>query len=321
MRIAVLNHADPVKNMGGVEQYILSLKNTLEAKGHEVDVVSSGRKLGGYLSSTLNMLLFCLKPLDLSRYDMVVSNSHHVRALARARKVVSVFHGSGLQRVFRNPPTLFFPYTFLDCLFEIADIFLSERIIAINLDLARFLSRFGVHKKIAVVYPGVDTGYFKPLEKKREGGKRILFVGRVTSAKGFPMLEKAVKLLPEDYIMDVVGEPRGRDSARIRYYGELGKEELLALYQSASVLCLPSRQEGTPLTVLEAMGCGTPIVATLVGGIPEVVDEDCGVLVDAPEPMKIADAIEDAVKLDRQKVRAKALNYSWDLAAEELLGL
>jgi glycosyltransferase involved in cell wall biosynthesis len=97
-------------------------------------------------------------------------------------------------------------------------------------------------------------------------------------------------------------------------------EELLALYQGARALVLPSLHEGFGLTALEAMACGTPVVAARVSSLPEVVGE-AAVLVDPLDPESIAGGLgriltEDSLCKDlRERGLERARHFSWEATA------
>jgi len=321
MKIALLLTCDPSLNKGGVEEYVNSLNEALSSKDHEVDVYSSRGEVSGHLKLTWRTLSYSLTPLNLKEYDLVISNTHHLRPLVKARRFVSVFHGSGLQRVRHNPLTIFYPYTLVDCLLEFLDLSFTEDIVCINRDLEKFLSRFKDESRLHVVYPGVDTELFKPKKARIDDKKHVLFVGRVSESKGFPELLEAVDYLPDDWVLDVVGEPKAEDTERIRYHGWVDKKDLPQYYNRADVFCLPSRQEGTPLTVLESMACGTPVAASSVGGIPEIIGEKTGVLVEELTSEEIAQAIQEASFLDPDRIRDEALDYGWGNVADKLVDI
>lgn len=108
--------------------------------------------------------------------------------------------------------------------------------------------------------------------------------------------------------------------------GATPEAELIALYRGAAALVYPSRYEGFGLPLLEAMGCGTPVIAARSSSIPEVVG-DAGVLLDPDDRPGWADAIERAID-DREWARslaeagaARAASFSWERAARETFGV
>lgn len=151
----------------------------------------------------------------------------------------------------------------------------------------------GVDAPIRVVNNGIDCQQFTP-GRDREGSG-LLFVGRLTDAKGLPTLLEAVARLESDYpdlTLDVVGDGPERSryerrcrqlgiADRVTFVGDVPYDEMVRYYREAAAFVLPSHCEGLPRTVLEAMACETPVVASAVGGIPEiVVPDETGLLVD-----------------------------------------
>jgi glycosyltransferase involved in cell wall biosynthesis len=84
--------------------------------------------------------------------------------------------------------------------------------------------------------------------------------------------------------------------------------------QAADVLSLPSHNEGVPNVVLEAMACGLPVVATRVGGIPEVLPGHAGILVPAHDHQALGRALADALQRDwsRDRILEHAARFRWD---------
>lgn len=109
----------------------------------------------------------------------------------------------------------------------------------------------------------------------------LLFVGNLVENKGPHIALEALTLLPE-FRLVVAGEgpqqqalevlaQRRNLSARVQFLGRVEQDQLARCYSAADILVLPSSREGWPNVLLESMACGTPVVATKVGGIPEIV--------------------------------------------------
>ena len=104
---------------------------------------------------------------------------------------------------------------------------------------------------------------------------------------------------------------------QVSFLGNLAHDDLLARYASGEIdlAVLPSLHEGIPVVLIEAMSCGLPIVATAVGGTPELCRPDCGVLVPAEDDRALAAAIE-TLALDRPRM-LKMGNAGRDLVVRE----
>lgn len=144
---------------------------------------------------------------------------------------------------------------------------------------------------------------------KRDGDVKILYLGHLGQAKGSLDLLEAAKHIDCEGIktfFDLVGDelrPGELDHLRqgitkanlhtiIRLYPPVTGEEKLACFRNADIFVCPSYSEGLPMTVIEAMASGLPIVASNVGGLPDLVREGVnGILVDPGCPDQLADAI------------------------------
>jgi glycosyltransferase involved in cell wall biosynthesis len=149
-------------------------------------------------------------------------------------------------------------------------------------------------------------------------------VGWLIPRKGHDLAIRAVAAMPEVTLV-IVGEgPEATSlqrladqlgsSERVRFLGSMPQEQLARVYSAADVLLLASSREGLPNVVLEALACGTPVVASAVWGTPEIVAaQAAGRLVQERTPAAFAAAIRDllAAPPARAAVRAYAERFAW----------
>jgi len=211
----------------------------------------------------------------------------------------------------------------------------AAAVIAVSQALKDEIARLGVpESKVSVLRNGVDLELFRPLERsivRNELGLRgrtLLCVGNLLRSKGQDVAIEALASL-QDAELVIVGEGPDRRqfeslarslnvANRVRFVGGVPQEELARYYSAADVLVHASLREGWPNVLLEALACGTPIVASRVGGAAEIVRSDvAGMLV----PERRAAAVADAVKRlfarppDRVATRRYAEAFGWDEVA------
>lgn len=218
----------------------------------------------------------------------------------------------------------------------------AERVVAVSRPLAEAVAGLGVaRERIAVVPNGLDGELFRPRERlaaRQElgvasDGKLLLYVGRLEQAKGLFDLLAAFRLLaprrPEARLVLVGdGAARGeveREAAlldgRVTLTGTLSPSEVARWIAAADLVTLPSWAEGMPNAVLEALASGRPVVATRVGGLPEVITSPTlGQLVPPRDPPALAAALEQVgdSASPPEAIAAAAGRGSWSESAAHL---
>jgi len=154
----------------------------------------------------------------------------------------------------------------------------------------------------------------------------VLYVGNLKPSKGCVDLLEAFPALLERHPaarLAYVGsgaaaalEQRARAlgiAGSVQLAGARPHHELATWMHAASLLCLPSHNEGVPNVVLEAMACGLPVVATRVGGIPEVLPDHAGRLVPPHDRAALAQALDEALRADwsTASIAAHAARFDW----------
>ena len=165
------------------------------------------------------------------------------------------------------------------------------------------LARSGLALHRCQVIPnGVDLDAFSPASELVPGLFTVAFVGRLTEEKGVPELLAAAEILAEKGVamrFVVAGDGPLREQVEshplltagtLVYLGQ--QSDIQRVYHAAHALVMPSRAEGHPLAALEAMACGLPVVASRVGGLPEIViGGKTGTMVPPGDPEALAAAL------------------------------
>ena len=183
--------------------------------------------------------------------------------------------------------------------------------------------------RVVVTPNGVDDD-LSPDGPGEQRPPYVLFVGGLQRRKDPVTAVRALAGLDPELHLVIAGPDRGEGAEVRRITRELGldervevldyvdRERLIALYRGALALVFPSRYEGFGLPALEAMACGTPVVAADVTSLPEVVG-DAGILVRPGDPDALADGVRRAIAESDRLVAAglvRASGYRWSVTAE-----
>jgi glycosyltransferase involved in cell wall biosynthesis len=217
----------------------------------------------------------------------------------------------------------------------------AAAIIAVSAALKSKLVALGApDDKVTVLRNGVDLTLFRPVDRtsaRRALGltrPTLLSVGHLIERKGHHRIIQAMTRLPEFDLLIVGDGPQRDDLAalierhklaeRVTLLGTRPHADLPSLYAAADILVLASSREGWANVLLEAMACGTPVVASNIWGNPEVVrDAAAGVIADENTSEGIAAAVRRLLAQlpDRAATRAYAEQFSWDATTDGQLAL
>lgn len=218
----------------------------------------------------------------------------------------------------------------------------SDAVIAVSKSVKdELVARYNLApERVHVIHNGVDIGQFQPSHERRN---TFLYIGRQTAHKGLPYLLQAFAKFVrthEEYELVLMGErlEGGVDPSliqlsqelgvgdKVKFTGRLPDSKAWRILGRARCLVLPSLVEGFPMTVLEAMASETPLIATNVGGIPEVVQNDRnGLLVPPADPNALVKSMERIAADARLRLRLveagkrTCRGFSWEKVARKTL--
>jgi len=224
----------------------------------------------------------------------------------------------------------------------------------------RFLYKVN-ERKLVIIPPGVDTSHFYPIpsdEAKQYIGlkpedRMVLYVGRIEPLKGVGTLIEAMSCLKfKDqtgpvHLAIIGGEPEANpeemstEMARLQmlsddlamdqtvvFLGKRGQNTLPYYYSAAEVLVMPSHYESFGMVALEAMACGTPVIASAVGGLGFLVqDGETGYTVPNDEPDKLCEKLTlllgdfNLRQKMGQRAEEVAQSYSWEKIANQIVAV
>lgn len=219
----------------------------------------------------------------------------------------------------------------------------AAAVVAVSRDLASKIAGLGVPPEQIVHIPnGVDLSRF-PLGDKLEARRTLnmtedrpllVAAGRLEPVKGYDRLLRALALLPgvrlvlagdgsQRLALTFLAHHLGIDN-RVHFAGTVPHAQLAPYFQAADLLVISSHSEGWPTIIHEALACGTPVVATSVGGIPEALaDSALGLLLPSGEPEALAQGIRQALSAtwDGPALRRAAAEHDWNAVVARHLDL
>jgi glycosyltransferase involved in cell wall biosynthesis len=182
--------------------------------------------------------------------------------------------------------------------------------------LTGMLEEFIDKERIWEIPGGIDESWFTANKNESDGKVHFVFVGRYELRKGIKELHAALKMFPkkDGFTFDFIGpipDEHKIISPEIRYHGQLSSEEdIKQILSRADVLVCSSYAEGMPYVIMEGMACGLAVVATDVGAVSLLVNNENGWIMDRPDSTEIFKTLSEVVKTKRALLEEKKLNSS-----------
>ena len=321
--------------IGGTAKHVQGLSKYLESKNHSVNIISSENTFTIPIKKLKNlsfMLSALVKTKFGENYDII--HAHHpTSALAfkgsSAKKVVT-FHG-----VFSNQIEMLHGKTAnsLSIKYEQNALKWADAITTGSKDAFDYYLNQGYPSHYIPNAIEIDS---LPLDINQKYDKQIIFVGRLSKEKGIKSLIRLSKILPENIHLVIVGsgpleneiKKTAKIYSNIDFLGYLPKNEVIPLIRGSFALIQPSLAEGISTTMLEAMACGIPIIASNVGGNKELIINNVnGFLVN---PEAIDEINEKIINLSENKILVKNFgqksselikNFEWEHIGKKYLDL
>ncbi len=310
-RVLAYTIVDPSKP-GGVEAVLQGVLSACRRSGmsvHELRVdecplhVRADPRRRLHLPSVLRALraLLRVRPAVVNVHFVTAETLYFawLKRLFGYRLILS-FHGSDL--LLPNPQTA----AVMPSLLAAAD-----AVTVVSQDMRRSAERMpGVDmSRVHVVPNGIDLDFWCPSPAPRAAGKTMLAAGRLEPVKGFDLLIAAFAQIAQscpDARLVIAGDGSQREelerqaadaglSGRVAFAGFLKREELRAAYREADLFVMPSRSEGFPVALLEAMATGLPFVAAKVGGVGEIATPESGRCVPVEDVRALGEALAGAL--------------------------
>ena len=297
--------------IGGIAQHVDGLSQFLTRLGHQVDIISSANTLTIPIKRLQNpsfMISSFLKTKFKKNNDIV--HSHHlVGALAMknapGKKILSI-HGVYSKNIDQlyGKATSNISKKYEKTVLNFADV------ITVNSNEGyNYYTEMGFN--VVQIPNAIDLDII-PKKSTRQFDNQMIFAGRLSKEKGVETLIKTAAQLPDNYHLLIAGsgplEGKVKDLAtkktNVHYLGYQSKQNVLSLMHSSDLLIQPSLEEGMSSTLLEAMGCGTCILASNIEGISEIVEnEKTGVLVEPNNSDELLNKILELLPEKEKRLR------------------
>ena len=297
--------------IGGIAQHVDGLSQFLTDIGHQVDVISSANTLTIPIKRLKNpsfMFSSFLKTKFKKNKDIV--HAHHIVG-AFAMKNVSCKKILSIHGIYsKNIAQLYGKTTSnISKKYEKTALNLADAITVNSKEGYNYYTEMGFN---VVQIPNAINLNLIPKKSTKQFENQIIFAGRLSKEKGVEVILETATQLPDNYHLLIAGSGPLEEKARnlaakktnVHYLGYQSKPNVLSLIQSSDLLIQPSLEEGMSSTLLEAMGCGTCILASNIEGISEIVEnEKTGVLVEPNNSDELLNKILELVPKKEKRLR------------------
>lgn len=329
---------------GGIHHYIenlvVHLPDRISTSTYDMHSDPNGDGIRWLLTSILASLVAAVRFPVRRRPDLVHVHSSYAFSFYRAafyvfvvdvlwrRPIVFHVHGSSFDTFLETDSRLV--HMLQSAVFERCD-----RIIVLSEYWQQELEPRVPKQKLVIVPNAVDPDRFNP--EYDHDPTRFTFVSSLIRRKGVRQLIDALERLAaeesRDLEVSIAGSGPLKTSVEelaarhehVTYHGFVSEQEKCRLLSISDVFVLPSHAEGLPIAMLEGMAGGNAVISTTVGSIPEVIDDDSGVLVEPGDSFALAEAIDSLARDDSRVGRMARKNrdlicdrYAWTTAAERV---
>ena len=289
-----------IDHIGGLRRFCEYLAEGLTNAGHEVQV--------DMFPLTAQYAPWMLRRLRAPEAtEIVLANSWSAFSLTRPGARLVVYDQLAIHDPTYAPYRSILQTVFHEVLlrrYVQASLTAADAVVAVSHFVAGSLQRTFGERSIEVIHNGIDTGFFRPAPdgKPPLGGRpvRLLFAGDLIRRKGADLLGPLMGDLGPGFDLLCVGGGRSNvrlpDSPAIQCRHGLAPAEMREVYRWADLLVFPSRLEGFGFAAVEALACGTPVIAAANSALPEVVEDGvCGRLCAPDDVAAMAGSIRDVV--------------------------
>ena len=318
--------------IGGIAQHVQGLIKFLKNNGHEIEIISSENTFTIPIKGLKNpsfMISSFLKAKFKKNQDIV--HAHNIPAAlamknATGKKILSL-HGIYSQQIDQLHGTT---TGNISNKYEKDALRWADAITVISKEAYEYYTNLGY--KVFQIPNAIDISSLSS-DVDRRYQNQIIFAGRLSREKGVDLLIEIAQKLPAETDLIILGsgpeEKRIQNLVKIQknvhFLGYQNKEKTILLIRGSDVLIQPSLNEGISSTIIEAMVCKVPVIATNVGGNKELISEQTGLLADSSSQFldKIQYVLSNKSKFEAMTNNAftHVQQYDWKIVGKKYLEL
>jgi glycosyltransferase involved in cell wall biosynthesis len=337
MNIAILAPEIMPYSIGGTEKQFAEMAEELSKK-HRVVVLTRGiqkqastkkkytiqisKYYKNKIINRINYTLESIKAVKKNKFDLLITESRYTSNIIGAVAytfmkcpVINCVQGQGFYKNKSKLTHILNQYILNNC---------SLVLVQTDTIMKELKKKYHV-KNMAVIPNGIH------LSNNISHGKKILFIGRLVPEKGVTYLIDAVKDIEQEVNIFGTGpeyknlKNQANTNKKVKFCGKFPNSKINTILKDGRVLVLPSISEGLPNVILEAMNLGVPVIATKVGGIPDIIKTgQNGILVEPENANKLKEAI--TTLMNNEKIRNKMSKnckkeikkYSWGKIIQQI---
>ncbi len=320
--------------IGGIAQHVQGLTKFLKNDGHQIEIISSENTFTIPIKGLKNpsfMISSFLKAKFKKNQDIV--HAHNIpAALAMknitGKKILSL-HGIYSQQIDQLHGTI---TGNISNKYEKDALSWADAITVISKEAYDYYTNLGY--KVFQIPNAIDISSFSSNVDRRYQNQ-VIFAGRLSREKGVDLLIEIAQKLPNETDLIILGsgpeEKKIQDLTKtqknVHFLGYQNKEKTISLIRGSDILIQPSLNEGISSTIIEAMACKVPVIATNVGGNKELINDQTGLLVDSNSSSQFLDKIQYVLS-NKSKFEAITNNafthvqqYDWKIVGKKYLEL
>lgn len=323
------------KEYGGSEKHVVDIINNLSDCFEVSLVMSEGNDMSKYINKNkcktiyylnrdkLNSILTLKKIINKEKPDII--HAHAARALFMTRIAAKKYVKKNNKRLICTAHGWILNYLKFSRIKE--KMFLLNRNIdyktlaVSNYSMNEMIDKGYSKDKMSYIYNGIDIKSYNDSAIIKKNVKNINYIGRFTDQKGIDYLLEALTYFKdseinfriygkgekEELIKDFI---KKNDLKNVQLKGYIPADEVINVLHDTDVLLLPSIDEGFPYILVEAVASGVPCIATDVGGVSEIINNENGIIIKPKKVDLIIDAINEMINTDIEKKSKKCIEES-----------